>query len=165
MIKFIEYFQKNPTPMNCLACGHLLRGLIENRAAKNLATNEEYMKHRDLLAIDFYRKAACDHELKPMVEHILWEMKTFHDEESAVYKKIAPFILKPMIEVHEKFQQDERRNCPELADNTGTLVDISKIKEMHSNSIKNNKELKFFGNSGKNKTNTSANQIKMNQKK
>jgi hypothetical protein len=135
LLQFIQYFQKHPSPIHFLASGRLLQRIIENSADENIPNSATYFEKRLLLAIDFYRKAARAPELAPKVEHILWNMRIVYHDIPAVIEKLKPYRLRPMIGVYDKFLQDTRENCPVLADDSDTEIDLSEIARKKLNNI------------------------------
>ncbi|NDH09661.1 MAG: hypothetical protein EBY16_08660, partial [Gammaproteobacteria bacterium] len=71
--KMLAFFEKHQSPKGYLICGLLLEGLIENTADED--PNPEFYRRRAYQAIEFYRKAGSNAELRPIAKHLLWHMR------------------------------------------------------------------------------------------
>ena len=128
LVMLIDYYQKRPLPIHDLVCALLLDGRIANTFHEHSKNIQQYPINRILLAIDFYRKAACDPELKIKVEHILWFMRTCLGQDSAaIHQKLKPFKLSPDIDVYRFYQQDKREHILELEHHSDKPIDIRSI--------------------------------------
>lgn len=89
----ITALERENTPLAFLTCGLLLEGRITNIADEPSDLTAYYEK-RIHDAISFYEKAAVSNELKPLVNFLLWEIRTVSELES-VLKRIHQFDLLP----------------------------------------------------------------------
>ena len=76
--RFISLLEEQNNPIADLICGLLLDGYIETTSdiLENCKFYDEYREKRNHDAITFYTKASNDPTIKPIVEFILWTMKT-----------------------------------------------------------------------------------------
>ncbi len=102
---------------------------------KNISEREVIFKalpmHITTLRFEFYRKAACDRDLKPQVEDILWFMRTCRSQHfPVILETLEPFKLSPMLTTYRFFQQDLREKVLGLADQSDTPIDLSQIRNV-----------------------------------
>ena len=125
LIKLVNFFQAHPTPMNCLVCALLLEGKILN-AYTNDDTN---YTNRTLAAIAFYRKAACDEALKPMIKGLLWHKRVIEVNPVVLYE-LDQYKLEPKAESYPFFsdaserQKNKHRPLLDIADTSVTPLPI-----------------------------------------
>ena len=129
LINLINLFQTNPTSQGYLLSALLLDGSIENLVDEaEINDPQGYEITRALLAIDFYRKAACDEALKPSIEYLLWHKRALreNDDTDLIRNKLNEYQLSP---------KQRLSNFEEFVNNTpltenNTLLDIADHSNM-----------------------------------
>ncbi len=94
--QFIGLLEKQNNPIADLICGLLLEGYIETTSdiLENCNFYDRYREKRNHDAITFYTKAAKDSTIKPIVEFILWTMKTTNLT-SSIQNRLALYDVTP----------------------------------------------------------------------
>lgn len=90
----------------------------------------QYVESRELAAIAFYRKAACDVELKDKIEHRVWEWRTILEDgdDGAIHEALSRYKLRPNISFYSLFKRDVGGNLLDFADSThNPLPDLESI--------------------------------------
>ena len=112
LIKLINCMQQQPTPLTELVCALLLDGKMANSVDENLLGDENYQRTRSLAALAFYRKAACDETLNPIIKSIL-----FHECAtglSPIADVLADFNLRLSNEPIRKLNKRKRDEADQL---------------------------------------------------
>jgi hypothetical protein len=125
LIKLVNFFKAHPTPMNYLVCALLLEGKISNAYTND---DTSYI-NRTLAAIAFYRKAACDEALKPMIEKLLWHNRAIGVNPVVLYE-LNQYKLEPKTKSFRLFsdtskrQKNKHKPLLDIADASGTPLPI-----------------------------------------
>ena len=121
LMKIIKFFAASDMPMGFLVCALLLDGKISNVVEEEKGDNQRYQDSRMLGAIAFYRKAACDATLKPIIEVMLWQIRAT-GENAVAQKELKKYRLTPR-EFFPRF--DEFSDGIALAKDDNDLLDIA----------------------------------------
>jgi len=149
--KLISIIEQQSNPLAYLTCGLLLTGDITNSVDPKREGSEldEYSEKRLHDAIRFYNKAAHDPKLKPVIDYLLWDMKTLADYESlknklmqydvtpahvlstySMFSKRAPVIM-PFI-LNEPLQTSIITPCePHSAQGNEVYTIIESLRQYH----------------------------------
>ena len=106
-------------------CALLLEGKISNA----YTNDDTSYTNRTLAAIAFYRKAACDEALKPMIEELLWHKRAI-EVDSEVLSALDQYKLEPKAESYSFFsdasnrQKNKHRPLLDIADASDTPLPI-----------------------------------------
>ncbi|MBP6918368.1 MAG: hypothetical protein KBB94_05595 [Legionellaceae bacterium] len=139
LMKIIKFFEASDIPMGFLVCALLLDGTISNVVEEEKGDNQRYQDSRMLGAIAFYRKAACDATLKPIIEAMLWYIRTTN-ENVVVQEELKKYHFTPseFAPCFDKFSDGialakDDNDLLDIADHSSTPVpDISDIYDILS---------------------------------
>jgi hypothetical protein len=92
--QLVHILEKQGTPMAYLTAGLLLEGRM-GVSVVNAEKDDSYMEKRIQDAITFYIKAAENPNIKPLVDFILWEIKTTKIEFSSIQQRLAELDINP----------------------------------------------------------------------
>ena len=107
--------------MSFLGCALLLDGTITSTVDEEKADNHPYQNSRMLAAIAFYRKAACDATLAPIIEGRLWHIRTTSDN-PVVVDELNKYHLTPI-----EFTSHYHMFAPAEGGDSFVLADLSNI--------------------------------------
>jgi hypothetical protein len=92
--QFVHALEEHGTSMAYLTAGLLLECRMGHSVA-NEEKDDSYIENRIQGAITFYVKAAEDPEIKPLVDFILWEMKTTKLDFPSIPQRLAELDINP----------------------------------------------------------------------
>lgn len=140
--KLIQVLEKQNTPLTSLICALLLQGHINNTVLADEHCMDTYMEKRYHDAIYFYGKAAEDQNLKPIIDFLLWDLKSKTNLNSIVSKldqaDITPSLLLPNF---LKFGQRQSATIPKP--NSNELRFFFTSKELAENEDDDSKDNEY----------------------
>jgi len=97
LFEIIKTLDKHPRALTDLVAGFLLERRIENKISAQQSANKYYLIQRQLMAMDFFRRAACLSQAEPVfsaqIEDMVFNIKFIAEQETTLFQKLSNYLF------------------------------------------------------------------------